>query len=70
MRAIVTRQHTSRGGAARALQFAHVVEGEQVTTSQIAKRIGIHEETALRRARRGPYPLTWEGLAIHGRNMQ
>lgn len=67
MRAIVTRQHTSRGGAARALQFAHVIEGKQVTTGELAKQLGVSPDTALVRAKRGPYPLTWEGLATQGR---
>ena len=66
----VMPHHRRNCTAAAAARYAHVVEGKLVSTGQIAKRIGIHEETALRRAKRGPFPLTWEGLAIHGRNMQ
>ena len=59
----VMPHHRRNCTAAASKRYAHVVEGKLVSTGQIAKRIGIHEETALRRAKRGPFPLTWEGLA-------
>lgn len=62
----VLPQHHRNRTAANAARFAHVVEGRLVTTAQIAKRVGVHIETALRRAKRGPFPLTWAGLSIRG----
>lgn len=54
--------HRRRGGFSRNARFNHVVEGKQVTTRQIAQRLGVSMTTALCRARRGPFPLTWAGL--------
>lgn len=57
------QQHKRRrGGFARASSFAHVVEGRNVSTAQIAERLGVSMTTAYDRARRGPFPLTWSGL--------
>lgn len=57
------QQHKRRrGGFARAHRFAHVVDGQYVTTAQIAERLGVSMTTAYGRARRGPFPLTWAGL--------
>lgn len=53
-----------RAGHARAAQYAHVVDGKLVSTAQIAQRIGISHGAAYERAKRGPFPLTWEGLAL------
>lgn len=63
----VLPQHHRNRTAATLRRHAHVVEGRLVSTAQIAKRIGVHEETVLRRVKRGPFPLTWEGLATSGR---
>lgn len=56
--------------AATVRRFAHVVEGRLVSTAQIARRIGVTSETALRRVKRGPFPLTWDGLATSRRKTQ
>ena len=58
-----SRAGSRRGGAARAALYAHVVEGQLCTTAQIARRLGITEHAALGRAKRGPFPLTWDALA-------
>lgn len=63
----VLPQHHRNRTAATVRRYAHVVEGQLVSTAQIAKRIGVAHETARLRAKRGPFPLTWEGLAISGR---
>lgn len=54
--------HGRRGGFSKAARYAHVVDGRQVTTREIAERFGIGRTAALDRAKRGPFPLTWEGL--------
>lgn len=56
------RRHGRSGGFSRGARFAHVVEGKRVTTREIAARLGVAPSTALARTRRGPFPLTWEGL--------
>ncbi|MEG0181984.1 MAG: hypothetical protein RR704_00810 [Stenotrophomonas sp.] len=53
---------TRRAGLVRAALFAHVVEGKSYTTRQIASRLGVTTDTALTRAKRGPFPLTWASL--------
>jgi len=58
-----SRAGSRRGSAAPAALYAHVVEGKNVTTAQIARRLGITEHAALGRAKRGPFPLTWDALA-------
>lgn len=63
-RPTISHLHRSRGGAANASRYAYTVEGALVTSSQIAKRLGICVDAARRRAKRGPFPLTWDSLAI------
>lgn len=53
----------ARAGLVRAIRFAHVVEGKSVTTRQISEKLGISMDVALRRALRGPFPLTWSALS-------
>jgi len=57
------RDSLRRAGLARAVLFAHVVDGKSYTTAQIARRLGITTDAALGRAKRGPFPLTWDALA-------
>jgi|GEM_PF-1103808 len=57
------RQHNRRGGYSRGARFAHVVDGQLVTTRQIAARLGIGETAALQRTKRRPHPLTWASLS-------
>ena len=38
-------------------------EDARASTAQIARRLGITEHAALGRAKRGPFPLTWDALA-------
>lgn len=66
----VLPQHHRNRTAATVRRFAHVVEGRLVSTAQIARRIGVTSETALRRVKRGPFPLTWDGLATSRRKTQ
>ena len=56
------RQYGVRAGHARAAKYAHVVEGQYVSTRQIAHRLGVSHATAYDRAKRGPFPLTWASL--------
>lgn len=57
------RDSLRRASLARAATYAHVVEGRLYTTTQIARRLGITVNAALGRAKRGPFPLTWDALA-------
>lgn len=54
---------TRRAGLTRAALFAHVVEGKSYTTRQVANRLDISTGAALKRAKRGPFPLTWSNLS-------
>lgn len=54
----------ARGNAIRLEQY--LVDGEYVTTQQMAERLGITRRQVsdrMRRERKKPGPLTWEGLA-------
>ena len=57
------RYKRRRGGISRSARYAHCVEGKLVATRQIAQRLGVSMTTAYDRARPGPFPLTWAGLA-------
>ncbi len=62
-----SRAGSRRGGAARAALYAHVVEGKNVTTAQIARRLGISPDAAYQRIKKRPHPLTWDSLATKWR---
>ena len=54
----------ARGNATRLERY--LVDGEYFTTQQMAERLGITRtqvSSRMRRERRKPGPLTWEGLA-------
>lgn len=55
-------EYARRAGRAKAAKYAHVVEGQLITTRQAADRLGISADAALWRIKHSPYPLTWAGL--------
>lgn len=54
------------GGLINAKRLAHVVEGKLLTSREIAEHLGVSADVALRRAKRGPFPLTWARLQSSG----
>ena len=55
-------EHRRRAGLARAAKYAHVIDGQLVTTRQAATRLGISPYAAAWRIKNSPHPLTWAGL--------
>lgn len=53
---------TRRAGLTRAALFAHVIEGKRYTTKQVATQLGLSLNGAVKRIKRGPYPLSWAVL--------
>ena len=51
-----------RAGLARAAKYAHVIDGQLVTTRQAAKHIGISQYAVLWRIKNSPHPVAWVGL--------
>lgn len=51
-----------RAGRATAARYAHVVDGQLYTTSQIAARLGIQRDSVRKRIYNAPRPLTWAGI--------
>ena len=58
------RKYGRRGAKARQHQWKYHVEGEYVSTKEIAARAGISESTVKRRIQASTGPLTWQGFGI------
>lgn len=58
-----TIRRASRGGRVYSrLHHGHVVSNELVTTTDVAKRLGLSNWQARERLRKAKHPITWEAL--------